>query len=289
MKKIEMTGVPETMIQTLYARAMESEREGHLIYDKKAMEIVKEMDYDFTKAKEDAMMRNGVVARTIVLDELVQNYVTAHPNAVVINIACGLDTRFYRVDNGKLRWFNLDLPVTIEVRKKFLEETGRVSVLPYSAMNEAWAEEVHKTLSEEEKADKKDKENGKANEKETRPTLVIMEGLTMYLSLEEVRKIFEIIRNHFTDATVLVETMSPFVVKHIKEKSIEASKAKFTWGIKNGRTLAKELPGFEAVKDISLVEGMKKLYPVYGIIGKIPAVRNISNQIIELKEVCIRK
>lgn len=289
MKKIEMTGVPETMIQTLYARAMESEREGHLIYDKKAMEIVKEMDYDFTKAKEDAMMRNGVVARTIVLDELVQNYVTAHPNAVVINIACGLDTRFYRVDNGKLRWFNLDLPVTIEVRKKFLEETGRVSVLPHSAMDEAWAEEVHKTLSEEEKADKKDKENGKANEKETRPTLVIMEGLTMYLSLEEVRKIFEIIRNHFTDATVLVETMSPFVVKHIKEKSIEASKAKFTWGIKNGRTLAKELPGFEAVKDISLVEGMKKLYPVYGIIGKIPAVRNISNQIIELKEVCIRK
>lgn len=285
MKKIEMTGVPETMIQTLYARAMESEREGHLIYDKKAMEIVKEMDYDFTKAKEDAMMRNGVVARTIVLDELVQNYVTAHPNAVVINIACGLDTRFYRVDNGKLRWFNLDLPVTIEVRKKFLEETGRVSVLPYSAMNEAWAEEVHKTLSEEEKADKKDKENGKANEKETRPTLVIMEGFTMYLSLEEVRKIFEIIRNHFTDATVLVETMSPFVVKHIKEKSIEASKAKFTWGVKNGRILAKELPGFEPVKDVSLVEGMKKLYPIYGIIGKIPAVRNISNQIIELKEV----
>ena len=125
MKKIEMTGVPETMIQTLYARAMESEREGHLIYDKKAMEIVKEMDYDFTKAKEDTMMRNGVVARTIVLDELVQNYVTAHPNAVVINIACGLDTRFYRVDNGKLRWFNLDLPVTIEVRKKFLEENAK--------------------------------------------------------------------------------------------------------------------------------------------------------------------
>lgn len=274
MKKIEMTGVPETMIQTLYARAMESEKKGHLIYDKKAMEIVKEMDYDFTKAKEDAMMRNGVVARTIVLDELVQNYVTAHPNAVVINIACGLDTRFYRVDNGKLRWFNLDLPVTIEVRKKFLEETGRVSVLPYSAMDEAWAEEVHKTLDAETDLDN-----------ETRPTLVIIEGLTMYLSKEDVQKIFAIIRKHFTAATVLVETMSPFVVKHIKEKSIEASKAKFTWGVKNGRILAKELPGFEPVKDVSLVEGMKKLYPIYGIIGKIPAVRNISNQIIELKEV----
>ena len=274
MKKIEMTGVPETMIQTLYARVMESEREGHLIYDKKAMEIVKEMDYDFTKAKEDAMMRNGVVARTIVLDELVQNYVAAHPTAVVINIACGLDTRFYRVDNGKLRWFNLDLPVTIEVRKKFLEENGRVSVLPYSAMDEAWAGEVHKTLDTETTTD-----NG------MRPTLVIIEGLTMYLSLEEVQKIFAIIRKHFTDATVLVETMSPFVVKHVKEKSIEASKAKFTWGVKNGRTLAKELSGFEPVKDTSLVEGMKKLYPIYGIIGKIPAVRNISNQIIELKEV----
>ncbi len=42
-------------------------------------------------------MRSGVIARTIVLDKLVNAFLAAHPGAVVVNIACGLDTRCYRM------------------------------------------------------------------------------------------------------------------------------------------------------------------------------------------------
>ncbi len=70
--------------------------------------------------------------------------------------------------------------------------------------------------------------------------LVIIEGLTMYLYEKDIRKMFSIIEKSFQKVTVMVETMSPFVVKHMKEKSIEGSNAKFTWGVKNGKS-CKEL------------------------------------------------
>ena len=82
----------------------------------------------------------------------------------------------------------------------------------------------------------------------------------------------------------MVETMSPFVVKHVKEKSIEGSNAKFTWGVKNRKELQRIIPAFSVRQEVSLVEGMKELMPVYYVIGKIPAVRNISNKIIVLEK-----
>ena len=99
-----------------------------------------------------------------------------------------------------------------------------------------------------------------------------------------IRKMFSIIEKSFQKVTVMVETMSPFVVKHVKEKSIEGSNAKFTWGVKNGTELQKILPNFSILHEVSLVEGMKELMPVYCVIGKIPAVRNISNKIIVLEK-----
>ena len=70
----------------------------------------------------------------------------------------------------------------------------------------------------------------------------------------------------------------------MKEKSIEGSNAKFTRGVKNGTELQKVVPNFSVLQEVSLVEGMKELMPVYCVIGKIPAVQNISNKIIDLEK-----
>ena len=85
--KVSVQGVPETMLQTLFARAEESRKENHNIYDEKAIEIVSRLDYDFSKAESDKLMSSGVIARTIVLDRLVNDYLTKHPDAIVVNIA----------------------------------------------------------------------------------------------------------------------------------------------------------------------------------------------------------
>lgn len=258
-EKISLSGVPETMLQTVYARAKETRTRG-AICDEKAVELIKNLDYDFSLADKDAAMRNGVVARTIVLDKLVKNFLEEHKDTVVVNIACGLDTRCYRV-SGFGHWYNLDLPETIAVREKLLEENGKISQIAASATDD-WGGEVKEDLS----------------------VLVIIEGLTMYLSEEDVKKIFEVISRRFKNATVFVETMNPAVVKNFKEKSIEGSNAKFTWGIKNGKDLAALLPGFDFREEHSLVEGMAEFIPIYKLFEKIPFVRNISNKIIVLEK-----
>lgn len=114
--------------------------------------------------------------------------------------------------------------------------------------------------------------------------LVVIEGLTMYLCENDIGKMFSIIEKSFQKITVMVETMSPFVVKHVKEKSIEGSNAKFTWGVKNGAELQKIAANFSILHEVSLVEGMKELMLIYHVIGKIPAIRNISNKIIVLEK-----
>lgn len=97
-EKITLSGVPETMLQTVYARAKETKTRG-AITDNKAVEIIDRLDYDFSMADKDAAMHSGVIARTIVLDKLVKTYLAGHGGAVVVNIACGLDTRCYRMSD----------------------------------------------------------------------------------------------------------------------------------------------------------------------------------------------
>ena len=87
----------------------------------------------------------------------------------------------------------------------------------------------------------------------------------------------------FPEATVFVETMSPMVVRRFQEKSIEGGHAKFTWGVKGGAALAALLPDFRFVEQHSLTEGMAVFAPVCKALGRIPAVRNISNKVIVLE------
>lgn len=258
-EKVTLSGVPETMLQTVYARARESATRG-AITDKKAEEIIGKLHYDFSLAEKDTAMHSGVIARTIVLDKLVNAFLAAHPGAVVVNIACGLDTRCYRMA-GFSHWYNLDLPETIAVRKKLLPESGAISQIALSAMDD-WGGQIAESGA---------------------PALIVIEGLTMYLTQADVQRIFAVIARRFSRATVLVETMNPMVVKRFKEKSIEGSHAKFTWGVKDGRALASLLPGFRFVEEHGLTEGMAVFIPIYKVLDKLPAVRSISNRIVVLE------
>ena len=260
--KPELNGVAETMLLTFYARAQYSKSKKHAFYDAKAVELVERLDYDFSSASKDVAMGGGTIARTLVFDELVRDFLQKHPDAVVVNIACGLDTRVYRLDTGVCTWYNLDLPETIAVRDPIFQEQGRISTIGCSVLDPAWADAVTKRGT----------------------MLFIIEGLTMYLNAKDVQQIFAVISSRFSQATIFVETMNPTMVRHFKEKSIDASNAKFNWGIKNGKTLAELLPDFRFVEEHSLTEGMAAFAPVYKLLDRLPAVRNISNKIIVLEK-----
>lgn len=258
-EKITLSGVPETMLQTVYARAKETKTRG-AIRDEAAVALVERLDYDFSLADRDGAMHSGVIARTIVLDQLVERWLAGHPGAVVVNIACGLDTRCYRMQ-GYAHWYNLDLPDTIDVRRRLLPETGAISQIAMSAMDD-WGGEIREPNT---------------------PVLVIIEGLTMYLTEAQVQRIFTVIAGRFPRATVFVETMNPAMAKHFQEKSIKGSQAKFTWGIRDGKALAALLPDFRLIEEHPLTEGMAAFVPIYKLLDKLPPIRNLSNRIVVLE------
>lgn len=260
-KKInpQLTGSAETMLQSFYARAKYSRKKNAKFYDAKAIELVGKIDYDFSKAEKDSTMSNGVIARTIVFDELVKDFINKNPDCTVVNIACGLDTRFYRMDNGRIIWYNVDLPETIEVRDAIYHESGRVSTIGISATDPAWADKVTK--------------RGKM--------LFIIEGLSMYLTSDENAQMMSIIRDKFDNATVLMECIAKkWVNKEHTEKSIHDTGAKFVFGADTFDDLGKAADGFRYIKNDDIIRGMSVIMPVLKPFRKLPFLKKIAQKIL---------
>lgn len=260
-KKINplLTGSAETMLQSFYARAKYSRKKNAKFYDAKAIELVGKIDYDFSKAEKDSTMSNGVIARTIVFDELVKDFIKKNPDCTVVNIACGLDTRFYRMDNGRIIWYNVDLPETIELRDAIYHESGRVSTIGISATDPAWADKVTK--------------RGKM--------LFIIEGLSMYLTSDENAQMLSIIRDKFDNATVLMECLAKkWVNKEHTEKSIQDTGAKFVFGADTFDDLGKAADGFRCIKNDDIIRGMSVIMPVLKPFRKLPFLKKIAQKIL---------
>jgi len=110
--RIKLTSISETLLFPLWARAEISRDHPSLFCDAKAVELVEKIDYDFSTLTAIPFEGNLLppVARARHFDDRIKAYVTVHPRASVVNIGAGLDTTFYRVDNGAIQWYDLDLP-----------------------------------------------------------------------------------------------------------------------------------------------------------------------------------
>lgn len=263
MENKQLEGIPEAMLKQFYARVNESKKATKFIDCPKSKEVVESLGEEALVKYGNSVMGRGAIARSILLDKMVKEYIAKNPNATIVNIGCGADTRFYRVDNGKIRWYNMDLPATIEARKCLMEEGDRVFYIPKGVADESWAADVEATG----------------------PVLVIAETLSMYLTKADVQKIFTAIRKRFADAQVFMEVTASYVVKNATEGSGENNRPKYSFGVKNGKELQKFNAGFCWVKDVSLLVGLRKMYPSYYIMQLLPTMRRMSNKIVVLKRV----
>ena len=116
---MNLEGVEKTMLLTLYTKAKHSQEKNHKFFDFKAIDVISEIDYDFSIADKDYQMQWGVISRTIVLDDMVSKYIRSHPECTIVNIASGMDTRFNRLDNGIIKWYNVDLENSAKFRLIF--------------------------------------------------------------------------------------------------------------------------------------------------------------------------
>ncbi len=254
---ILLNGVQETLLIPLAIKASETKRPKARIHDPRAVEIVEALELDTVKY-DKFMSHEGVVARTILFDEAMKHYLKEYPRAVCISIGCGFDSRFSRVDNGTLTWYDLDLPEVICARKQFFPEQERVYCIAKSALDPSWPGEV--------------KKGGK--------TIILIEGVLMYFKEEGVRQLLQIIKDNFDDVILLAELMPPISAKSSKlHDTVKNMEATFQWGVKSGKEVEKLCAGLKLVDEKSFNCEMKKHSFRGRLFASIPIIRNFNDRL----------
>ena len=144
----DLSGVAETSLITLYIRAMESQRPDALLKDGKAVELFTRKAFDFSRVRQIPLSEANklvIILRTREFDHYARDFLARHPDAVVIHIGCGLDTRFERIAerNSQVEWYDLDFPNVIELRRKLIgDEKERYHLLGCSVLDTAWLDTV---------------------------------------------------------------------------------------------------------------------------------------------------
>ena len=142
MAPLRLDGVPATLLIPLCMRAVETQRKRPIVRDPKAMEILGSLDYDFSHLRLLWMTQLDTAVRTEIFDQGVQSFLAAHPNPTVVTLGAGLDGRFWRLDDGRVQWFDLDLPEVIALRRRFYGESPRNRFLAKSILDFTWIDDV---------------------------------------------------------------------------------------------------------------------------------------------------
>ncbi|WP_094228833.1 class I SAM-dependent methyltransferase [Methanolobus psychrotolerans] len=258
--------VSETLLIPLWARAEEWDKADPVIMDEHALNLVKKIDYDFSKFKGAWMSQLGCAVRANILDRETKRFVRAHPDATIINLGCGLDTRFFRVDNGSINWYDLDLPPVIEVRKQFFEETVRYRMLGRSIFDYYWMDDI-------EHADQ--------------PVLFISEGVFMYFEPDQVQDILTRLIESFPNARMLLEVFPKFALrfsrKHETLKMMDEHLV-FKWGVKKPADLETVDSRLRVRESFNLFDIRKDRWRWLGKLAYIPWFRNnMSNRILRIE------
>ncbi|PCC75257.1 O-Methyltransferase involved in polyketide biosynthesis [Nannocystis exedens] len=228
-EKVTLTAEKETLLITLCAKAGESRLPDSLLRDEYAARAVERIDYDFKKLKVDRNLMIGVSMRAHIFDGWTREFLARHPAATVLHMGCGLDTRVFRVDPGPgVRWFDVDYPEVIALRERLYPAREGYAMIPTSVTGPGWIEEIP--------AD--------------RPTLILAEGLMMYVGVEAVPRLVSRLLEHFAHGELAFDGFSKRGARMIlRHQAVKATGASMHWTIEEPRALEREFPKLRLIDD----------------------------------------
>ncbi len=192
---------------------------------------MEQIEYDFSKFDDQEPTQVNIAVRTELLDKAVKSFIDKYPAATIINLGCGLDTRFSKVDNCKIHWYDLDLSESINIRKQFFQETDRHKMIAKSVFDYSWIDGI--------KADKN--------------VLIIAEGLFMYFTEQEVKDLMSKLIDALPGAEMLLETVPASLAKQSQKQDLIKKQynidAQFHWGIKKGKEMEKVNDRIEFIEE----------------------------------------
>jgi O-methyltransferase involved in polyketide biosynthesis len=224
--KIVLTPEQETLLIPLYAKAQPG---NPLFYDPKAREILDQVDYDFTQLRMPYKTVILVCQRARKLDAVVRDFLVEHPGGVLLHLGCGLDSRFWRVDDGRVEWYDLDMPPVVELRRRFYPENERYHLIASSVTGVEWMEMVVAA---------------------TRPVLAVAEGLLMYLGEAEIRRLILRMREAFPGCRLIADVFSRLAARSAtRHASLKHTGATLGWGVDDPHEIESWSPGIRLLEE----------------------------------------
>lgn len=191
-----MNNVNKTLYIPLYGKAYVS-RKGIILRDPKAEEIWAAEGFALKGKSRSKWLAYYMGMRSAVFDRWLASEMSADPEAVVLHIGCGMDSRALRVGTRGHLWFDIDFPDVIAERKRYYPESEEYRMVASDIRDTQWLS----ALPEHSRA------------------VVVMEGVSMYLSPEELKAVLGNLRAHFCQVHILMDCYTEFSAKASRYKN----------------------------------------------------------------------
>lgn len=272
-RDLPLSPVSETLFIPLYCRAIETLSSRPIIVDQAAVNIVEQLDPVFAASGSRLLqalagrrlpkkLPLSMALRVRRFDAYVRDFLHRHDHPVFINLGCGLDTRFQRLDDGRMEWFDLDLPEVIALRKEFFGESERYHMIASSVLDFEWIDRL---------ADLKG-----------RPIMFVAEGLFMYLTEAGVKQLILRLQAAFPGSELVCEVSNSYWVKRMSSRLMKRKFQRqlfldettvFTFGINDSRDMERWGRGLTFLDDWSYFDDHDPKMGWYNWFGKIDKVR----------------
>jgi O-methyltransferase involved in polyketide biosynthesis len=241
------TGIQGTLLVPLWGRAYETKKKKPLLVDNKSVEIINSITYDLSKIEKifNKTAHMGFIARCIYFDEEIRKYINIRPEATIVNIGCGLDTTFDRIDNGRIQWIELDLPEVIDFRRKYIPETDRHFCIAKSVFDTSWYASI----------------------KNKNEVMFLIAGVLQYYTNQEVLSLFNEFKRYCPGVDVIFDYCSKLGMKEMNKtlsKTNELTKTtRLQWAIDDISELKKYNECIDVINNMTIYREHKKNYPFH--------------------------
>jgi len=233
--KIQFTKEKETMLMTLSSRAIQSQWKDPILPDPWAEEAMRHIDYDMGEHYKGAgswsMWKDIgptiVATRAATFDLLTRRFLADHPDAVVLQVGCGMDSRVFRVDPpAGVEWYDVDYPDVIDLRRQLFPERSAYHQVGAGLDDLHWLDEVPRE----------------------RPGLLIAEGVLHYLDKAEVKALLNAVVAHFTGGQMIFDACNSMIVKRAGS-NVGGTGATYKWGLDDPQDIQQLEPKLELIKE----------------------------------------
>jgi O-methyltransferase involved in polyketide biosynthesis len=183
-----LTSAQESLFLTLYFRALDYRSLRPILGDGTSAELAKTIGYDFRRLKAIRAKSLDLALRTKTLDDLVRAFVARHPDAVVLDLGCGLDPRPARCAlPTSADWYNIDFPVVADMRKSFLPRISS-HIIGADLTTPGWMHDIPAH----------------------RPAMFVADGLMAFMSGEAFKAMTRRLTSHFSTGQFAFNAYTPF-------------------------------------------------------------------------------